>query len=96
MKTKIFILMLLLIAVANQVSPQEISDSVYNQRLFYLCKTWGHAKYYHTRIAAGLVNWDNELLKAASGAKNAPTDAAFNDSLLVMLNNAGPMGTSTV
>ncbi len=88
--------MLLLIAVANQVSPQEISDSVYNQRLFYLCKTWGHAKYYHTRIAAGLVNWDNELLKAASGAKNAPTDAAFNDSLLVMLNNAGPMGTSTV
>jgi carboxyl-terminal processing protease len=89
------LLILLLVLASLQVTSQ-VSDEVYYERLFYLCKTWGHAKYYHTRIAAGLVNWDNELLKAASGAKNAPTEAAFNDTLLLMLNNAGPMGTSNV
>jgi carboxyl-terminal processing protease len=89
------LLLLLLLIAAFQVNAQ-VSDEVYYQRLFYLCKTWGHAKYYHTRIAAGLVNWNNELLKAVSGAKNAPTEAAFNDTLLLMLNNAGVMGTSTV
>lgn len=89
------LLLLLLVLAAFQVYSQ-VSDEVYYQRLFYLCKTWGHAKYYHTRIAAGLVNWDNELLTAVSGAKTAPDAAAFNNVLLTMLNNAGPMGTSNV
>jgi PKD repeat protein len=87
------LLLLLLVLAAFQVNSQ-VSDEVYYQRLFFLCKAWGHAKYYHTRIAAGLVNWDDELLTAAAGAKSAPTDAAFNDVLLQMLNNAGVMGTS--
>ncbi|HZX62896.1 MAG TPA: GEVED domain-containing protein [Bacteroidales bacterium] len=73
----------------------QIPTADYYQRLFFLCKAWGHAKYYHTEIAKGLVNWDNELLRAAAAAKNAPTNDAFNDSLLQMLNNAGPMGTSS-
>jgi|GEM_PF-549336 len=94
MKTKKTILMLLLAAVSFQASAQ-VSDEVYHERLYYLCKVWGHAKYYHTRIAAGLVNWDNELLVAAAGAKIAPDAAAYNNILLTMLNNAGPMGTST-
>lgn len=75
---------------------QPVPDSVYYKRLFYLCKAWGHAKYYHTEIANGSINWDDELLRAINGAKYAPTTEAFNDSLLVMLNNAGEMGTSTV
>jgi carboxyl-terminal processing protease len=73
----------------------QIPAADYYQRLYFLCKVWGHAKYYHTEIAKGLVNWDNELLRAAAAAKNAPTNTAFNDSLLQMLNNAGPMGTSS-
>lgn len=90
------ILSLLLVIAVFQVNSQVVSDSVYHERLFYLCKAWGHAKYYHTRIAAGLVNWDNELLNTLTAAKTATTNAAFNEVLLNMLNNAGTMGTSNV
>ncbi|MHC1777162.1 MAG: GEVED domain-containing protein [Lentimicrobium sp.] len=99
MKTSIIkkqILSLLLVVAAFQVNSQVVPDSVYHERLFYLCKVWGHAKYYHTRIAAGLVNWDNELLNTVTAAKTATTNAAFNEVLLNMLNNAGTMGTSNV
>jgi carboxyl-terminal processing protease len=73
-----------------------LPDSVYYERLFYLCKAWGHAKYYHTEIANGNINWDDELFKAIHGAKFSPTGAGFNDSLRSILNNAGTMGSSTV
>ncbi len=99
MKTSIIkkqILSLLLVIAVFQVNSQDVTDSVYHERLFYLCKVWGHAKYYHTRIAAGLVNWDNELLNSVTASKTAATNAAFNEVLLNMLNNAGVMGTSNV
>ncbi|MBK6965177.1 MAG: hypothetical protein IPH20_14870 [Bacteroidales bacterium] len=99
MKTSIIkkqILSLLLVVAAFQVNSQVVPDSVYHERLFYLCKVWGHAKYYHTRIAAGLVNWDNELLNTVTAAKTAATNTEFNEVLLNMLNNAGTMGTSNV
>ena len=88
-------LTVILIFCSVSVLSQSVPDSVYHKRLFYLCKVWGHAKYYHTEIANGSINWDDELLRAINGAKYAPTTEAFNDSLLVMLNNAGEMGTST-
>jgi hypothetical protein len=72
-----------------------LPDSVYYKRLFYLCKAWGHAKYYHTEIANGSINWDDELFKAIHGARFSPTDAGFNDSLQMILNNAGTMGSNT-
>ena len=90
------IIILILILISFKSYSQSLTDSVYYKRLYYLCKVWGHAKYYHTEIANGSVNWDDELLRAINGAKFAPTNEAFNDSLLVMLNNAGEMGTSTV
>lgn len=74
----------------------QVPDSIYYYRLFYACKAWGHAKYYHTETANGNVDWDNELLNAVSGIRNAPDNASFNDTLLLMLNNAGAMGTSSV
>ena len=80
---------------ALQSYSQPVPDSVYYQRLFYLGKVWGHAKYYHTEIANGSINWDDELLRAINGAKYAPTNASFNDSIQMMLNNAGDMGIST-
>lgn len=70
----------------------QVSDSIYYNRLFYVCKAWGHVKYYHTETANGSVNWDDELLNSVSGIKNAPDNISFNDSLLLMLNNAGEMG----
>ncbi|MFK7783944.1 MAG: T9SS type A sorting domain-containing protein [Crocinitomicaceae bacterium] len=73
----------------------QVPDSVYHERLYHVCKAWGYMKYFHTEIADGNVNWDDELLDALSGIKNAPDNAAFNDSLLVMLNSAGVMGTGS-
>lgn len=73
----------------------QVPDSIYYNRLFYVCKAWGHVKYFHTETANGNVNWDNELLQAISGIKNAQDNASFNDSLLLMLNNAGVMGISS-
>jgi carboxyl-terminal processing protease len=67
-----------------------LSASVYYERLFYLCKAWGHAKYHHTGIAAGNINWDDELFKAIQGAKNL-SDQVYNDSLQMILENAGQM-----
>ena len=63
--------MLSLVFLANMAYSQ-VSDEVYYNRLYYLCKVWGHAKYYHTRIAAGLVNWDDALLPVVTAARNAP------------------------
>lgn len=75
--------------------PNSLPASTYYERLFYLCKAWGHAKYHHTGIAAGNINWDDELFKAILGAKNSPTTEGFNDSLHMILDNAGPMAVST-
>lgn len=74
---------------------QAPADSVYYNRLFYVCKAWGHVKYYHTETANGSVIWDDALLDALSGIKNAPDNSSFNDSLLLMLASAGEMGIVT-
>ena len=90
-----FLSMLMLLILASTMTfGQPVPDSVYYNRLFYLCKAWGHAKYHHTEIAAGALNWDNELFTAIHGAKYAPTDVEFNDTLQMILDHAGPMGMS--
>jgi carboxyl-terminal processing protease len=71
------------------------TDSIYHNRLYYLCKVWGHVKYYHTEVANGSVNWDDELLVAIDSVRNTSSNEAFNDALEAMINNAGTMGTST-
>ena len=73
----------------------QVSDSIYYNRLYYVCKAWGHVKYYHTEIAKGNVNWDIELLNTLDGIKNAPDNSSFNDSLALMLKNAGEMSISS-
>ncbi|MCD4747082.1 MAG: T9SS type A sorting domain-containing protein [Bacteroidales bacterium] len=72
----------------------QVPDSIYYNRLFYVCKAWGHVKYYHTEIANGSVNWDDALINTLCGIKNAPDNISFNDSLLTMLSLAGSMGVS--
>lgn len=87
----------LLLSLSLQVFPQTDPAAYYN-RLFYLCKVWGHAKYFHTEVAKGpgTINWDNQLLTAIEATRTASSDTEFNAILLQMLNSAGPMGTSTV
>jgi hypothetical protein len=86
-----WILLMLISMMAFGSSAQTVPDYVYHNRLFYLCKVWGHAKYYHTEIAKGNINWDNALLPTVTAAKTALTDEDFNLALLDMLNSAGPV-----
>jgi hypothetical protein len=76
----------------------QVTDSVYYERIYYTCKVWGHAKYYHSKIAAGEVNWDDVLLDALPGIKSASNTQSFNDTLLIMLQKAGETvaGTGTL
>ncbi len=85
---------ILLLGYTLQAFPQTDPAAYYN-RLFYLSKAWGHAKYYHTEIAKGTVAWDDQLLTAIAATKNAGSDAEFSAIVLAMLNSAGPMATST-
>lgn len=87
--TLALLLMLLL------TSTSTLAQDDYYNRLYYACKAWGHAKYYHTEIANGSVNWDDELLEVLDDIKNAEDHAAFNAALLAMLNAPGEMGTSS-
>ncbi len=75
-----------------QINP----DSTYYKRLYYLCNAWGHVKYYNTEIAKGIFNWDNELLTAINGSKNAASNETFNETIETMINNVGEMGISSV
>ena len=84
--------MIILLSISTYA---QVPDSVYYKRLFYVCKAWGHIKYYHTETANGNVNWDNILLNTISGIKKASDNDSFNDSLLIIINSAGTMGTST-
>ncbi len=71
------------------------AQNSYYEQLYYVCKAWGHAKYYHTELAKGAINWDDELLDALENIKNASDNTAFNQELLKLLNQAGEMQTST-
>jgi hypothetical protein len=73
----------------------QAEDSVYHERLYYTCKVWGHAKYYHSRIAKGEVDWDNVLLNILPEIKNSSNNHEFNDFLLLMLQQAGETQTGS-
>jgi hypothetical protein len=88
-------LLILLFCLAPVCINAQVPDSIFYGRLYYTCKVWGHVKYYHTETAKGNVDWDNVLLASVHAIKTAPDNMAFNDSLLVMLNKAGPMGSSS-
>jgi len=70
-------------------SQAQVPDSVYYQRLYITCKVWGHVKYYHSNVANGAIQWDDILLNSINDIKTAPNNAAFNNSLLAMINSAG-------
>ena len=92
--SKKWILNVMILLISYGAFAQVSLDSIYHKRLFYLCKVWGHAKYYHTEIANGKINWDDKLLDVISAIKNAPDNNSFNDSLMVMLN-IGEMGLNS-
>ncbi|MFK7932097.1 MAG: T9SS type A sorting domain-containing protein [Saprospiraceae bacterium] len=65
------------------------SNDNYHDQLYYLCKTWGHAKYFHAEIAAGNVDWDDALLDAVAGLQPDMSPEEFNTIIADMLATAG-------
>ena len=94
-KIRKWILLPLILLLSGNSYGQAPSDSIYYNRLFYTCKVWGHVKYYHTEVAKGNINWDDALLDALPGIKEAPDNKSFNDSLQLMINRAGEMEVSS-
>jgi hypothetical protein len=92
-KTKHLIVLFFLILWTNSLFAQ-IPDSVYYKRLYFTCKVWGQFKYQHSGIAGGYIDWDEVLLNHLDGIYTAQDNAAFNDSLLSMISDAGPIQSS--
>ncbi len=86
----LFILMLLPFGVQSQVT-----DEIYHERLFYTAKLWGHVKYFHSAMAGYMVDWDDVLLNSLDDIRNAPDNESFNQALLDMIHEAGPMETGS-
>lgn len=57
-----------------------------------LCKVWGYAKYYHPALAAGELDWDQELLELIPKVLDAPEDETLLLDWLESLGDA-PEGT---
>lgn len=55
---KYFLFILLFLSLP--FSAQILSE---NQKLESLCKVWGFLKYYHPNVAAGNINWDQQLFQ---------------------------------
>jgi C-terminal processing protease CtpA/Prc len=90
MKTKlIFVLLVIACTLAKAQNPS------YQEKLFYTCKVWGFAKYYHSRLTNNEVNWDSVLVSYLPEIKESVTTNDFNDKLLNMLNSAGAMKIAT-
>lgn len=71
------------------------TDTTYCNRLYYLCKAWGHVKYYHTEVGKGVIDWDQALFNAVRQTKNATSNNDYNQALLTLLKTAGPMWSTT-
>jgi len=59
------------------------------ERLAALAKTWGFLKYYHDRVALGLIDWDRVLIDRLPAVKQAGTKEAFNHEILTLIRAAG-------
>jgi carboxyl-terminal processing protease len=90
MKRIIYTLLLLLCTQYIHAQPPSMQ-----QKLYYTCKAWGFAKYYHSNVSVCNVNWDSVLLAVLPDVRSATTSTQFNDALMNMLNAAGPMAIST-
>lgn len=90
MKKSLFIVCICLLyqtAMAQPPSEQE--------KLYYTCKIWGFAKYFHSEVSMCHVNWDSVLIDVLPEIHAATSSTQFNDALINMLNAAGPMALST-
>lgn len=50
-----------------------------NQKLESLCRVWGFLKYYHSHVAKGNLNWDQQLFKKINELERINDKAALNN-----------------
>lgn len=89
MKKALLLPLIIIFSLLSQNSYSQNQDSIYFQRLFHLGKIWGFVKYHHSEIANGNINWNQELVDRLPGIKTAPSNKAFNDSIMLLINSAG-------
>ncbi|AWK03885.1 peptidase S41 [Flavobacterium crocinum] len=61
------------------------------EKLAATCKVWGFLKYYHTKVANGEVNWDNQLLEKLPKIEKAQTKEEFSLILENWIDELGPV-----
>ncbi len=85
----------LLLLFAVSFLCQTVQAQTMQEKLYYTCKVWGFAKYYHSEVSVCNVNWDSVLLAVLPDVRSAASSTEFNDALLEMLDAAGPMALSS-
>jgi len=85
----------LILAILLSSLMLDASSQTLNEKLYYTCKAWGFAKYYHSEVSNCHVNWDSVLLHVLPMVRSAATTDEFNDALDTMLLAAGPMALAT-
>jgi hypothetical protein len=86
MKKQIFILIFIIFSTTTFAQEPSNTD-----KLFFTCKIWGYAKYFHSEVSNCRVNWDSVLIAALPAIKNSKTTEEFNQELLNLLKAAGQM-----
>lgn len=61
------------------------------EKLAATCKVWGFLKYYHPKVANGIVNWDNQLLEKLPKIEKAQTKEEFSLVLENWIDDLGPI-----
>ncbi len=89
---KAFISLIILFLTLGSMHAQTDTPE-YHQRLYYTCKIWGYAKYFHQNLGSDNINWDEALLNTIDKVKRSTTNELFHESLISMLELAGEFQT---
>ncbi|MFH1050420.1 MAG: T9SS type A sorting domain-containing protein [bacterium] len=90
---KYFFLLSFFILIGLNASAQTLD---LNTKMYYTCKVWGYAKYFHSEVSNCRVNWDSVLFETLDNVKSSETAGELNVALLNMLNAAGDMEEATM
>ena len=83
--------LLLMLTLPPRVLIAKSGEEQYYQRLYYSCKIWGYARYFHQNLGTDHVNWDEVLLSTLPLVRNASTEEEFNQVMISMLEQAGEL-----
>jgi C-terminal processing protease CtpA/Prc len=71
---KKIILLLLIFSIQNGFTQNQLTEV---QKMAATCKVWGFLKYYHSNVANGNTNWDNQLFDVLPKIEKAKTQGEF-------------------